>query len=84
MPYCDLIKEILKFPPEVDFKDIEKLLVSFDWVLKRQKGSHCIFKSPDHPLLLTIPKVKGKRVKTTYLKQINKILDLKDYYEQNC
>lgn len=80
---CKLIETLLRLPPEAKFRDVEKVLAEFGWELKRTSGSHNIFRDAKGRML-TVPTVKGRTVKTTYLKQVVELLELEEYHEQNC
>ncbi len=80
---CKLIETLLRLPPEAKFKDVEKILEEFGWELNRTRGSHHVFTKPGRRPL-TVPTVKGRTVKTTYLKKLIELLELEEYHEQNC
>jgi predicted RNA binding protein YcfA (HicA-like mRNA interferase family) len=64
-----LISRICARPPEADFGDVRNLLEDFGWTLNRESGSHATFtKQGEYPIV--VPKVRGRRVKRTYLEQI--------------
>jgi len=61
-----LIDRIRARPPEADFDDVRKLLEEFGWSLARTSGSHMHF-TKEGERTITVPLVKGRRVKRTYL-----------------
>ena len=70
-----LVRKICALPPEADADDVIALLQELGWTLDRQRGSHMVFiKSGEE--LLSIPLVRGRRVKRTYLRKICRMLEL--------
>ena len=61
-----LIERIRTRPLEADFDDVRRLLESFGWVLAREGGSHAMFTKPGESTI-TVPRVRGRKVKRTYL-----------------
>lgn len=76
-----LISRFLAEPPEIDFDDVRNLLAIFGYSLRKGgSGSHQVFvKQGEDPI--TIPLVSGRKVKRTYIRRINEILDLEAYGE---
>lgn len=73
-----LIARIRARPPEADVNDVCKLLEEFGWTLgKKRATSHIIYKKPGERSM-TIPTVKGRKVKQVYLDEICKRLGLDD------
>ena len=70
-----LIEQFLRYPPEVQFDDVEYLLGCFGFEEKTVKGSHHTFRNGEG-LKITVPKKGGKRVKRVYVQQIVKLLNL--------
>ena len=70
-----LIERIRARPPEASFSDVRRLLESYGWVLKRQKGSHAHFTKPGERTQ-TVPLVNGRSVKRYILDQIIERLGL--------
>jgi predicted RNA binding protein YcfA (HicA-like mRNA interferase family) len=60
----------------VAFRDFERLLVAFGFLLQRTRGSHRAYKHPDVPELLTV-QPKGKDAKPY---QIRKFLDMMEQF----
>jgi len=77
-----LIASLLKDAGEYPFADVEKALIAFGCEKVRSKGSHHIFRHPTIKGLPSIPKKGGKNVKRYYVKEIVKVLELKEWYEQ--
>ncbi|GAB6163942.1 hypothetical protein JCM12298_31020 [Desulfothermus naphthae] len=81
---CKLIKGLLNNPKNVRFKDVDRLLKAFGYEVKqpRSGGSHFVYRKKGvNPI--TIP-FKRPFVKEIYIKQIIKILNLEEFYEQHC
>jgi predicted RNA binding protein YcfA (HicA-like mRNA interferase family) len=76
-----LIRSFLNEPIEVSFSDVKKLLEAFDFEEDGASGSHHIFRHANGRMI-TIPKKGGQRVKGIYVKQVNKILRLEEWNEQ--
>lgn len=84
------IEKLLSFPPDFSYKDIVGILNYFGFELVNKKGSHNMFvltkPLPDvdyRDEQITIPTVKGRRVKRFYLKRIAKLLDLEVWHERH-
>jgi predicted RNA binding protein YcfA (HicA-like mRNA interferase family) len=75
-----LIQSFLAEPSEVDFSDVEKLLELFEFELKSVEGSHHTFRHEDGRRI-TVPTKHGRKVKKIYVKKINKMLGLGEYYD---
>jgi predicted RNA binding protein YcfA (HicA-like mRNA interferase family) len=76
-----LVLSFLTEPTEVSFADARKLLNSFDFEEDGVSGSHHIFRHPDGHMI-SIPTKGGQKVKGIYIKKINQILKLEEWYEQ--
>jgi predicted RNA binding protein YcfA (HicA-like mRNA interferase family) len=76
-----LIRSFLNEPVEVSFSDVKKLLEAFEFSEDNSSGSHHIFRHEDGRMI-TIPKKGGQKVKGFYVKQVNKVLRLEEWYEQ--
>jgi predicted RNA binding protein YcfA (HicA-like mRNA interferase family) len=61
-----LIAKIVARPPEADADDVRALLEDFGWRFARQAGSHMTFAKAGERSL-TIPLVRGRRVRRVYL-----------------
>ncbi len=76
-----LVAKFLRQPPEVRFEEVVKLLEAFDYRQHPAGGSHFTFvKRGARPI--TVPTVKGRRVKKYYVQRINEILELEEWYEE--
>jgi predicted RNA binding protein YcfA (HicA-like mRNA interferase family) len=76
-----LVLAFLKEPSEVSFADVRKLLIAFGFQEEGTSGSHHIFRHDDGRLI-SIPIKGGQKVKGIYIKKINKLLNLEEWYEQ--
>ena len=70
-----LIAKIRARPAEADAGDVIGVLELFGWRLDRQTGSHMIFVKPGEALM-SIPLVRGRRVKRRYLNTLSRKLGL--------
>ena len=72
-----LIERFRDPPMEADFHEVRQLLEYFGWTLQRE-GKHASFtKQGEFPIV--IPKVGGRKVKRTYLRQIRDRLKLDEW-----
>ena len=71
----NLIERIRARPPEASFSDVRRLLESYGWVHKSQRGSHAHFTKPGERTQ-TVPLVSGRSVKRYILDQIIERLGL--------
>lgn len=76
-----LITKFIESPNNIEFKEVEQLLIEFGYEKRKKKGSsHNVFvikgRNP-----ITVPDNK-KPVKTIYVKTIIKILNLEEHYEK--
>jgi predicted RNA binding protein YcfA (HicA-like mRNA interferase family) len=65
-----LIERLRRRPPDADFADIRRLLDHFGWYQSSAHGhgtSHVSFRSPDGSQRVTIPTIKGRKVKREYI-----------------
>ena len=75
-----LVRRFLAEPPEVDFEDVCRLLEMFGYALRKSGGSHNAFVAPGRSTI-TVPVVRGRKVKRAYVRMINRMLDLEGYLE---
>jgi len=77
-----LVERILRRPPEVDFRDVERLLKEFGYESRSpRRGSHYVFVKPyERPI--TVPTLKGRKVKRAYIDLVIDRLNLKEWYEE--
>ncbi|GIW34169.1 type II toxin-antitoxin system HicA family toxin [Meiothermus sp.] len=68
-----LLEKMRRLPPEMRYEEVERVLRAYGFIEKRANGSHHIFRHPDGRKL-TVPKHGGQVVKTTYLKQVLKVI----------
>jgi len=83
------VERLLRFPAEFSYDELAKILEAFGFELVNKKGSHNIFvltkpvEGVDYEDdQITIPTIKGRKVKRVYLKKVAKILNLEDWYER--
>jgi predicted RNA binding protein YcfA (HicA-like mRNA interferase family) len=81
---CKLLESLLNNPKDVRFEDLDKLLKAFGYEVRQPGGgsSHYVYSKKGKRMLITIP--YRKPVKQCYVKQVIKLLELEDYYEENC
>ncbi len=81
---CKLLENLFNNPKDVRFEDLDKLLKAFDYEVRQPRGgsSHYVYRKKGKEMLITIP--YKKPVKQYYVKQVIKLLELEDYYEENC
>lgn len=76
-----LVLSFLKKPAEVSFADVKKLLTEFGFQEDGVSGSHHIFRHSDGRMA-SIPTKGGQKVKGVYIKKVNQLLSLEEWYEQ--
>lgn len=78
-----LVEKFLFRPESVeDIGEVRRLMEVFDYIEGKKSGSECIFhKKGANPI--NVPTVKGRRVKTRYVKRLKDILGLEEWYETN-
>jgi len=77
-----LVAKFLFQQNSVDINDVRRLLDTFGYEEKKSPGSECIFhKKGCYPI--NVPTVKGKVVKSRYIKRLIKFLELEEWYEEN-
>ncbi|HEY9895189.1 MAG TPA: type II toxin-antitoxin system HicA family toxin [Candidatus Sericytochromatia bacterium] len=79
MKLIKLVESFLSEPSEVRFEEVRYLLEAFGFSEVRSKVSHHTFRN-DRGQVQVIPKASGQKVKRTYVKQIVRLLNLKDWY----
>jgi len=82
MPRIEKLVELfLKEPPEVLFRDIVAVLKAFGYEERPSRSGHRVFnKLGEYPI--TVPTVKGRRVKRFYVSKIVERLGLEEWYEK--
>jgi predicted RNA binding protein YcfA (HicA-like mRNA interferase family) len=85
--YCALMSRLDKLvarfrsrPPEVDYDEVERLLLAFGWQVARQRGSHVSFVKEGEGAIIVVPKRGGQKVTRTYIEQICEILHFDNYH----
>lgn len=76
-----LVERLLAEPPDVSFAELQTLLGAFGYKERLTKSSHHVFVRLGHPII-TVPTVSGRRVKRTYVRKINNLLGLEEWYEK--
>ncbi len=77
-----LVELFLREPPEVSFQDVVKVLEAFGYEERPSKRGHKVFAKPGE-YLITVPTVKGRRVKRVYVRKIVERLGLEEWYEKH-
>lgn len=69
-----LLERLLRLPPEMRYEEVETVLTMFGFQPVRSRGSHHQFRHPTG-VMLTVPKMGGRVVKRTYLRQVVQALE---------
>ena len=76
-----LVEIFLREPSEVSFQDVVRVLEAFGYKERPSKSGHKVFaKLGEYPI--TVPTVKGRRVKRVYVRKIVERLGLEEWYEK--
>jgi len=76
-----LVELFLREPPAVSFQDVVKVLEAFGYKERLSKSGHKVFAKPgEYPI--TVPTVKGRRVKRAYVRRLIERLELEEWYEK--
>ena len=76
-----LVELFLREPPEVSFQDVVKILEAFGYKERPSKRGHKVFAKPgEYPI--TVPTVKGRRVKRAYVRKLIERLELEEWHEK--
>ena len=76
-----LVELFLREPPEVSFQDVVKVLEAFGYKKRLSKRGHKVFAKPgEYPI--TVPTVKGRRVKRAYIRKLIERLGLEEWHEK--
>lgn len=74
----------LEEPKEIKYADFEKILNYFSFYAKMNcGGSHEIFINEKSEIQIIIPRINGKMVKQRYIKNVIKLLNIKEWFENN-
>lgn len=75
-----LAEKVLRNPKDVDFADLQRLLEGFGFTCRPpgSGSSHYVFRKTGS-MPISVP--KEKPVNKTYVKQVVKLLDLEEWYE---
>lgn len=77
-----LIEKFLYKQEAIIIEDVRRLLEAFDYREKKKPGSECVFhKKGEYPIC--VPTVRGRHVKSQYVKLIVKRLNLEELYEES-
>jgi hypothetical protein len=67
---------------KIDIEDIRRLLRAFGYLERRGPSGECIFhKKGSYPI--NVPTVKGRAVKSPYVKRMVKFLKLEEWYDEH-
>ncbi len=76
-----LVELFLREPPEVSFQDVVRVLEAFGYKERPSTSGHRVFtKADEYPI--TVPTVKGRRVKRVYVRKIVERLGLEEWHEK--
>ena len=81
---CKIVKAILANRKHVSFEDMDKLLRAFGYEPKqpRRGSSHYVYRKKGvNPIVVPF---KRPFLKEIYVRQIVKLLNLEEFYEENC
>ncbi len=75
-----LIQKFQKYPlpKEIDFDDFVTYAKIFGFEIDRVRGSHNMLVNKDKTVMFPVPTVNGKKVKSIYLREFNKIICKKE------
>lgn len=77
-----LVERFLFEQNGIDIDDVRRLLDFFGYKERSKPGSECIFhKKGAYPI--NVPTVRGRHVKSPYVKRIVRLLFLEEWYERN-
>jgi predicted RNA binding protein YcfA (HicA-like mRNA interferase family) len=75
-----LVKKLVNKPDKISINDVRRLLDYLGFKERKKPGSECVFhKKGKYPI--TVPTVKGKYVKSFYVKRMLRILEMEEYLE---
>ncbi len=75
-----LVARFLNEPADVAFEEVATLLEAFGYTRRPGKKHHVFVKARSYPI--TVPTVKGRRVKRAYVRMIVDMLRLREWYEE--
>jgi hypothetical protein len=77
-----LVAKFLFQQNKIDIDDIRRLLDAFGYIERRNPSSECIFhKKGSYPI--NVPTIKGRTVKSQYVKRMVKFLKLEEWYDEH-
>ena len=77
-----LVQKFLSRQNAITIADVRRLMTTFGYEEKKKHGSECVFHKTGS-LPFNVPTVKGRTVKSRYVKQLVKFLNLEEWYEEN-
>ena len=77
-----LVNKFLVQQNSITIQEVRRLLEEFGYSERKKPGSECTFhKKGSYPI--NVPTVKGRAVKSCYIKRLVRILELEVWYEQH-
>lgn len=64
-----ILERLRREPPEMQLSEIETLLTTLGWTIRKAKSSHILPTTPENKPI-TIATVKGRSVRRQYLRRI--------------
>ena len=82
MSSLDKLVEKFVYRPETitNIGEVRRLLQAFGYQEKKKPGSECLFHK-EKVTPINVPTVKGRKVKSFYVKRITRILELEEWLE---
>lgn len=79
-PLKKKIGKMISQPTNIDFKTLDTVLKGLGCEVRNNGGSHNVYKHPDYPDPITVP--KAKPIKRCYINRIIKLFGLKEKYDE--
>jgi predicted RNA binding protein YcfA (HicA-like mRNA interferase family) len=77
-------ENFLRVPVEIKYADFESILNYLGYYSKKSSGgSHEIFINENSDIQIVIPRVNGSMIKQRYIKNVIKLLNLREWFEEN-
>lgn len=77
-------ENFLRVPVEIKYADFERILNYLGYYAKKNcGGSHEIFLNENTDIQIVIPRVSGSMIKQRYIKDVIKLLNLREWFEEN-
>jgi hypothetical protein len=80
--FTKLVRKLVDGPAKTRIDEIRRLLDYLDYKERKKPGSECIFHKKGKPPI-NVPTVKGRYIKTRYVKRLVRILELEEYLEED-